>query len=148
MMVPPVGSVAEPYSFPIEWGKVREFAAATQSRYGGFVGDPDIAVPPTFLACASAWWAEASNCILDPDRDQSQVIHGEQEFVFHGEPPRVGEWLVAQQRLDDVYAKSGRRCATMTFVVVATEFRNSTGRVVAEAKQTVILFGSPQKGTN
>jgi len=74
----------------------------------------------------------------DRPPDFERVLHGEQEFRFHGEPPRAGTVLEGRARLDRAYEKEGRRGGTMTIVEIVTEFRDASGRLVAEAISTSI----------
>jgi hypothetical protein len=41
--------------------------------------------------------------------DQQRGMHAEQEYIFHGPPPRAGTTLTAQSRITDVYQKRERR---------------------------------------
>jgi hydroxyacyl-ACP dehydratase HTD2-like protein with hotdog domain len=70
-----------------------------------------------------------------------RVLHGGQEFIFHGPPPRAGTKLTAQTRIEDIYEKEGKRGGTMTFVVGVTEFRDEQGNLVAESRGTTIETG-------
>jgi hydroxyacyl-ACP dehydratase HTD2-like protein with hotdog domain len=75
--------------------------------------------------------------------DLKRILHGGQEYVFHGPPPRAGQELTAQTRVEEIYEKEGKRGGTMTFVVTVQEFRDETGRLVAEARSTAIQTGKP-----
>ncbi len=138
---PRVGATGEPYTFEVERGKIREFAMATKARDSAYVDDPTPTAPPTFLA-SSVFWA-GPNSSAFTSRDWARILHGEQEFVFHGPPPRAGQSLVVQQRIDDTFTKEGRRGGTMRFTVVVTEFRSPQGELVAEARATVIETSQP-----
>jgi hypothetical protein len=70
-------------------------------------------------------------------------MHAEQEYVFHGPPPRAGATLTAQSRIDAVYQKQGRRGGVLTFAVLVTEFRDASGRLVAEARMTGVETARP-----
>jgi hypothetical protein len=127
--------VSESWEVVVEQGKIRDFAEAMQSTAPSFRG-PDAISPPTFLITAASWAPRGARVELGFDR--RRVLHGEQEFVFHGPPPRAGTVLEATERLADSYEKSGARGGTMRFAVVVTEFRDATGALVAEAICTVI----------
>jgi hypothetical protein len=131
----PVGAVGTPFEVYVERGKIREFAAAMQSDNPAYQG-PDAIVPPTFLTTATMWAPPGSRVTVGFDR--RRLLHGEQEYVFHGPLPRAGDRLIAQERLVDRYAKPGRRGGEMQFAVVVTEFRNPAGDLVAEARATFI----------
>jgi hypothetical protein len=70
--------------------------------------------------------------------DRRRLLHGEQEYVFHGPPPRAGQTLTARDRIESRYEKPGRRGGTMRFAVVVTEYRADDGTLVAEARATYI----------
>ena len=73
--------------------------------------------------------------------DLRRLLHGGQEYVFHGPPPRAGVELTMQTRVDKIYEKEGKRGGTMTFVETVTEFRDPDGKLVAEARSTAIETG-------
>jgi hypothetical protein len=75
--------------------------------------------------------------------DQRRGLHAEQEYVFHGPPPAAGTRLTGQSRVAEIYQKDGRRGGTMTFVVLVTEFRDESGRLVAEARMTGVETARP-----
>ena len=128
----------EPYTVEVERGKIREFARATKARDGSYFDDPQPTAPPTFLSSA-AFWATPESMALDASQvNWARILHGEQEYVFHGPPPRAGQTLTAQQRVEDRYEKQGRRGGTMRFFVIVTEFRTPDGELVAEGRATVI----------
>ncbi|HEY2206973.1 MAG TPA: MaoC family dehydratase N-terminal domain-containing protein [Pseudonocardia sp.] len=131
----PVGSTGDEYEVVVERGKIAEFAAAMRSEDPAYAG-PDAVVPPTFLASATLWRPASGQVSLGFDR--KRLLHGEQEYVFHGPPPRAGQRLRAVDRVTERYSKPGRRGGEMSFAVVVTEFRDDDGRLVAEARGTFI----------
>jgi len=133
-----IGATGQPYAMEIERGKIREFARATKARDGSYLNDPHPVAPPTFLSSAAFWTTPASSALDPGSINWARILHGEQEFVFHGPPPRAGQTLVAQQRVEDQYEKEGRRGGTMRFFVLVTEFRTEDGELVAESRSTVI----------
>src|ERR1700761_330969 len=70
----------EPFTIPVELGKIREFARATKSRNPAYDG-PDALTPATFLMTAVFWSAPGSDPAMALARDRSRVLHGEQEFT-------------------------------------------------------------------
>jgi N-terminal half of MaoC dehydratase len=124
----------------VELGKVREFARATKACHPAYAGGPgDTPVSPvTYLASAALWTTPASSPWAGVERNWERILHGEQEFVFSGEPPRAGTVLTGVTRIDRVYEKEGRRGGTMIFVEAVTEFRDVEGRLVAESRSTLI----------
>src|SRR5690606_19057389 len=94
------------------------------------------AVPPTFLVSSSFWTSDSPVALAGFDR--RRLLHGEQEYVFHGPPPPGGQRLTGQHRLAERYEREGRRGGTMRFAVVVTEFRDDEGRIVAEQRMTLV----------
>jgi hypothetical protein len=134
-----LGKIGRPFPMPIERGKIMEFAAATRSRHPAYWADEHPVIPPTFLTTQRFWqeWAaEGANPWHAVELDRNRGMHAEQEYVFHGPPPRAGTTLTAQSRITEIYRKQGRRGGTLTFAVMVTEFRDETGRLVAEARLT------------
>jgi hypothetical protein len=131
------------YTMEVELGKIREFARATKSTSPDYLVAEHPVSPATFLMTSSFWsndsgvpWDEVGGEI-----DLARVLHGAQEFVFHGEPPRAGTRLVGRARIVGDYVKEGRRGGTMRFLEVVHEFRTPDGRPVADMKNTVIITG-------
>jgi hypothetical protein len=146
-----VGRTGRPYPIEIERGKILEFADATRSRNPAYWEDPAPVVPPTFLTTQMFWqeWAGPdANPWHHVELDQKRGMHAEQEYVFHGPPPRAGTRLVAQSRIAEVYDKQGRRGGKLTFAVMVTEFRDEAGRLVAEARLTGVESAhAPEAGS-
>ena len=139
------GKRGKPFRVVVEEGKVREFARAVKSSNPAYMEGPQATSPATFLA-SSAFWQRPENSPWGDSRlNWQRILHGEQEFVFPGPPPAAGTELTAETRIDRVFEKEGKRGGTMTFVEVVTEYRDSSGAVVAEARSTVIETGkAPQ----
>ena len=70
-----------------------------------------------------------------------RLVHGGQEYTFHGPPPVAGTELSVQTRVEEIYEKEGKRGGTMVFAEAVTEYRDETGRVVAESRSTLIETG-------
>jgi hypothetical protein len=137
-MSAPVGTRGTEYEMVVERGKIQEFATATrpggpeEAAYRG----PDAVVPPTFLISGALWAPPGAR--VEVGFDRRRLLHGEQEFVFHGPPPRPGQALTVCERIEDRFEKPGRRGGTMRFAVVVTEYRSGDGTLVAEARATYI----------
>lgn len=119
----------------LERGKIREFAAAMQSGNPAYQGEHAV-IPPTFLTTAAQWAPPGARAQHGFER--ARLLHGEQEYVFHGPLPRAGQVLRASEHVAQRYEKQGKRGGTMRFAVVVTEFRDDSGRLVAEARSTLI----------
>jgi hypothetical protein len=134
-----LGKAGTPFPVRIERGKIMEFAAATRSDNPAYWADENPVIPATFLTTQmfwSAWAGDDANPWDSVEMDQKRGMHAEQEYIFHGPPPRAGATLTAQSRITDIYSKQGRRGGTLTFAVMVTEFRDEHGTLVAEARLT------------
>jgi hypothetical protein len=136
-----IGNLGEPFEMVVERGKIREFARATMSRNPDYFDDPVAVSPPTFLMTSALWNTAGTMPTLGLDIDITRLLHGAQEFTFHGPPPRAGTKLTGQMRVTDTYEKEGRRGGTMSFIEVVTDFRDDAGALVAEAKIVLIVTG-------
>jgi hypothetical protein len=127
----------------VEEGKIREFANAVKSANPAYLTDPVPCSPATFLASATFWQDAASSPWGDRRPPHERLLHGEQTFIFHGEPPRAGDVLIGRARLGEPYVKAGRRGGELTFTEMITEFRNPAGDLIAESIATLIVTSRP-----
>jgi N-terminal half of MaoC dehydratase len=134
-MSSPVGTRGTDYEMVVERGKIAEFAAAMQSQDPAYAGPAAIA-PPTFLMSSALWAPDGA--AVDVGFDRRRLLHGEQEFIFHGPPPRAGQLLRVCDQIVDRYEKPGKRGGLMRFAVVVTEYRSEDGSLIAEARKTLI----------
>ena len=130
-----VGVTGAPFTLDVERGKIREFARATGSANPDYLDDEHPVIPATFLTTAFFWQSGDADPWRAVAMDQRKGLHAEQEFVFHGPPPRAGDRLTGVSRIESVTRKEGRS-GTLTFAVMVTEFHDETGRHVATARLT------------
>jgi len=139
-----VGRQGPIFDMEIERGKIREFARATGSTNPAYLDVEDAVVPATFLTTVVFWQPPEANALYkDLDINLQRLLHGEQEFVFLGVPPRAGTRLHAQTVVEEIYDKEGKRGGAMTFVVTRTDFTDDDGIVVAQSRATAIETGRP-----
>lgn len=138
-----IGATGEAFEMVVERGKVREFARATKSENPEYFDDPQAVSPPTFLVTSAFWHPPGATRWGSLKLDMRRVLDGGREFIFHGPPPRAGAKLTSQTRVDDIYEKEGKRGGTMTFVITVQEFRDESGKLVAEMRSTAIETGKP-----
>ena len=132
------------YEFPVEQGKIREFARATKSRNAAYVG-ADAVVPPTFLTHARlVWEPKDQSPMAQLDFELARILHGEEEYVFHGPPPRAGQTLTVTTRLGEQWEKEGKRGGVMRFAQLVNEFRDDSGTLIAT--QTSTLLETAKRG--
>src|SRR5713226_10215880 len=145
-----IGKTGKPFTVPIEWSKVREFARAIKD-HNPIYFDPEIAkkevggipVPVTFLQ-TSAFWTDETSSPGFGGFDLRRILHGEQEFEFF-KPILVGDTLTGVTRVADIYEKEGGRGGKMTFNVMETEYRNQKGDKVAVSRSVLIETGQVVK---
>lgn len=131
------GRAGKVFRLDVERGKVLEFAKAVGAEHPAHSGEKPT-IPPTFLTTILFWekLVEGSNPWAAVQMDERRGMHAEQEYVFHGPPPKAGTRLRCQSRVAEIYEKPGRRGGTLTFAVLVTEFRDEAGNLVAEARMT------------
>ena len=139
--------MTEVFEIDIERGKIREFARATMSRNPAYLEGRAPVSPATYLMTTAFWGGGITKVMDDLGLDLTRLLHGGQEFTFHGPPPRAGTRLVGEMRVDADYTKEGRRGGTMRFVEVVTEYRDEHDAVVAEARNTLIETARPPSGS-
>lgn len=135
-----VTQLGAPFDFMIEEGKIREFARATFSAQPDYLG-PDPIMPPTFLKLSQFFWEAPGRSAVDlVGFDPSNPpLHAEQEFTFTGTPPVAGEMLHGQTVVESITEKPSRRFGTLTYVVIATEYRDDRGTLRAVARSTSVV---------
>jgi hypothetical protein len=144
-----VGFRGERFPFPLERGKVRELARSVFSQQAAYLDDESPPIPPTFLKQAQFYWEPPEASVVERcgfDRG-NPPLHAEQEFVFHGPPPRTGQVLTAQSVVERIDDKPSRTYGTLTYVVLTTEFRDDTGRLVAETRSTSVVRPNRESGS-
>lgn len=122
------------FEMPVERGKIREFARAIASDAEEY--EQGLSSPPTFLITSSFWHNVSPLQLAGFDR--RRLLHGEQEYVFHGPPPAAGERLHGSISLGDTFERDGRRGGRMRFAVIVTEFHDDTGKLRAEQRMTIV----------
>ena len=131
-----LGAEGNPFEQDIERGKIFEFARAVLAHDdpAHTEGERPV-IPPTFLSTTLIWEkrVEGANPWAQVQLSEELGMHAEQEFVFHGPPPRAGDRLTAQARISEIYEKHSRSGHRLIFVKMVTEFRDPEGALVAEA---------------
>lgn len=122
--------------FPLELGAVRQFARAVlqDDAESIEVGSP---IPVTFLMSVAHWMGPEDR--VSTGFDRARLLHGGQDIILPDGPPKVGDVLIAQERIVDKYEKQGEKGGKMRFAVISTFYTNEhDGRVVAEMRSTLI----------
>jgi hypothetical protein len=128
-------SEGQPWEVVVERGKIAEFAESMLCDDPAYRG-PDAIIPPTFLTSAARW--APAGVRVNVGFERKRLLHGEQEYTFHGDLPAAGDVLTAHERVVERFSKPGKRGGTMRFATVVTEYRDADGVLVAEAKATFI----------
>lgn len=138
-----VGTKLAEFEFPVERGKIREFANATcdpnpvhrDREYARERGFKDVLMPVTFPA-SFPHHVGSENFILEISLklgvDPAKGILGETEMFFQ-RPICAGECLRAEMIVGNIYEKEGKRGGTMTFMEMEIKFYD------AEDKPVVVM---------
>ena len=135
-----------PLGFPIERGKIHEFADAILDDHPLYhdedaakaAGLPSVVAPPTFSAAAAFFPTEQAG--RGPglgSMDLRFLLHGGQELTF-ARPIFAGDVLHAEPGETRSYEKSGKRGGTMKFVEIETRYRDAKGEIVLRVVNTLI----------
>lgn len=128
------------FRFPIEEGKIHEFARACFSTQSTYLGCGPV-MPPTFLKSSQFFWEVPGKSAVDlVEFDPTNPpLHAEQSFEFVGEPPSAGTTLYGETVVESITEKPSRTFGTLTYVVIATEYRDATDVLVAIARSTSVV---------
>lgn len=140
-----LGAEGTPFVLDVERGKIHEFARATRSSHPSHFEGDDVVSPPTFLTTQFFWeeLVEGSNPWHLVKMSQKRGMHAEQEYIFHGPPPRAGQRLFCRSKVTEMWEKESRSAGTLTFVKMVTEFRDADGVLRAEAILTGVETAKP-----
>lgn len=143
-----LGAEGEPFEMDVERGKIAEFARAVHATHPDHLS-ADPVIPATFLTTQFFWEERIAGA--NPwdlvQMSQKRGMHAEQEYIFHGPPPRAGERLFVRSRIADIWEKQSRSAGTLTFVKMITEFRDVEGTLRAEAVLTGVETAKPPEVT-
>jgi len=131
------------FQFPIEAGKVSEFARAVFETNPIFfdvdaarsAGLPGIPAPLTY-GVVSRFFQRPENEVRH-GLDMRWTLHGEQEFEYF-RLPIAGETLTGQQRLGARWEKQGRRGGRLIFQEIETWFHDRDGQPVLRMRQVLV----------
>jgi hypothetical protein len=139
------GAEGAPFELVVERGKVREFARAVHALDPAYLAGEAPVIPPTFLTTTFFWQehVEGANPWERVAMSQERGMHAEQEYIFHGPPPRAGARLTCRSKIERIYEKTGKRGGQLTFAVMVTEFYDPSGKLVAEARLTGVETEKP-----
>jgi acyl dehydratase len=121
-----IGTVIDTVSFPVEEGKVREFARA--------VGSADFERVPLTFAVVAGHFRDAAAMVGALGLDLPRIVVGGCEWEYHA-PVRVGDRLTGDRVLVGEELKKG---GTMRVVTLETALRNQDGELAVTQRDTII----------
>jgi acyl dehydratase len=123
-----VGLVVDEVDFPVEEGKVREFALAVGSRA--------LATVPLTFAAVAAHWRDQSAMVTRLGLDIRRVVVGESSWEHHA-PVVVGDRLRGARVLAAI-ARKPRPNGTMHLLTLQTRLRRGDGELAIVQTDVVI----------
>lgn len=127
---PEVGLVVDSVSFPIEEGKLREFAIAAGADPNAVLAGG--VLPPTFAAVAGHWRDQAA-MVRVLELDIRRVVVGASEWEY-GAPAWIGDRLSGDRVVSEVEVKS----SGMLLITLTTTLRKEDGAVAVTQRDTII----------
>ncbi|MGI5490115.1 FAS1-like dehydratase domain-containing protein [Microtetraspora malaysiensis] len=139
-----VGHTYTPYTFPVEHGKVREFAQAVKDEDPVYrdvaaardAGYRHLPTPPTFSAVTSHWAVRDADVLR---LDLRRVLAGGAEWEYMSEIV-AGDVLTVRSHIAEVQEKTGSR-GPMTLIITEYDFVNQHEETVMRLRSTVIEMG-------
>ena len=135
-----IGTEMGTVSFPVERGKIREFANAILDDNP--IYQEERAPAPLTFSMTQSFWPREGGDLSKVNINYAMVVHGGQEFEYLG-PVHAGDTLTGRSRIADVYEKEGKRGGTMNFWVFETTFANQKGEDVLISRNVLIERGAP-----
>lgn len=145
-----VGKEAPSFTFPVERGKIMEFARAIKednpiyfdkeaAKKAGF---PDVIAPPTYSMVAMFTFEPPES---HPNLGLSYSWDGKGGFVLHGEAEWqyfkalvAGDVMTVTSKCVDMYEKEGKRGGKMELAVTEATFVNQRGEKALVYRTTAI----------
>lgn len=143
-----IGEKIDEFEFPVERGKIREFAKAVLNPQPVYLdrqaakemGFQDVLVPVTF-AGTFAHHVTSEDAVMDGMKklgmDPALSVHGEVEF-FHYRPVCAGEILQCELVIGNIYEKPGSQGGAMTFVEMDANFSDAQGNPAMKIRNLFI----------
>lgn len=127
----------------VEKGRLRFFAKAigetdpiyTDETAAHAANYRSLPAPPTFAFCLEMDVPEPFAVYAEMGIDFTKVLHGEQNFSYHG-PICAGDRLSFRSRIADIYAKKG---GALEFIVKETTVTNQNGERVADLRFVLVV---------
>lgn len=139
-----VGVCIDTVEFPVEEGKIREFAMAIGDPNPAYLSDaearaaghPAVPAPPTF-AIVAAHWRDQAAMVARLGLDLRRVVVGEVRWEYFT-PVHAGDRLSGSRVVREVSERQGSRGGMMTLITIETELRNQHGELAVRQRDLVI----------
>lgn len=105
-------------------------------------GYRDLPIPPTFYFGVDLEVPDSFAYLNDLGIDLRNLLHGEQEFIYH-QPAYAGDELTSSTVVRDVYQKKG---GALEFMVSDTDVVNQDGEKVVTLRNTAVVRNLPGVG--
>lgn len=143
-----VGKEFPPFTFPIEKGKIKEFARAlgdanplySDEDLARSMGFRSVPAPPTYTASFLHHVPDENfllNMMTEMGVSVATSVHGESEFEYLA-PICAGDVLTVSIRVKDYYHKEGKRGGRMNFITVEATYTNQDGKLVQKDRMLFI----------
>ena len=125
---PTAGQLVDEVEFPVEEGKVMEFARA--------VGDTDLDTAPLTFTAVAAHWRDQAAMVELLGLDLPRIVIGGSEWEYHA-PVEIGDRLRGRRVVSAVEEKASAR-GSMTIVTLQTHFHRGDGALAVVQRDTEI----------
>lgn len=145
-----IGLAGPTFHFPVEQGKVREFARTLFAFRPEYFEGRHPPMFPTQTVVAGYSWGymledPGNTALAAVDIDPMMSLDAEQEFIFPDGPPRAGENLLSRTWVDDIWEKRGRRGGRLTFYRTRSDYARPDGGIaVVNFATSVVPEGVPE----
>jgi acyl dehydratase len=139
-----IGTEIDRVTFPVERGKIREFAVATHDESPRWVdeeaaraeGLDAIPAPLTFVAVAGHHRDQRA-AMKALGVDIARIVVGEVAWTYH-RPALAGDVLEGRRLVTGVRIREGKSGGTMTMIDLETVWRDAAGEPVVTQAETLI----------
>ena len=139
-----IGLASPEFYFPIELGKVREFAGSLYAFHPDYLEGRNPVVPPTYPVIATYIWGylledPGDTALAAVEINQRLSLDAEQEYIYYAAPPRAGDELTGRVKVDHIWEKSGRRGGSLHFFRTRYDYFDATGNLISTNNCTSVV---------
>ena len=136
------------FEFPVERGKIREFASAVLDKspiysdleYASSKGFSGLPMPPTFPV-TNGFHIESENFVMELTlklgMNVATSVHGETEFIYE-RMVCAGEILRCEIHIGNIYEKKNSKGTVITFIEMQNLFFDKKGQLVVTVNNLFI----------